>query len=422
MSWPRFWTPLFGLFLFVDFSSQNKTQELHVTCEASRSCVLPCSFPPSSPLKELLWLRPDSAPLLRLTAPDQLTPPSSDDPLSGRVSVAAVAKGNASIVIAHSAPRDRGRYSCSVTTETGRHSTAVIVKVQAPIRSVSVELSRLSGYEEVKCSVKDVFPAPRVTWSTEPATFHDLRPVTRKQLDPSGLYEVDSRLRTLGGQDELIYICTATSPYGGPAWTSSYRHRDLRGYEGKDLTLPCFAPSFLNSETLSWTFSNSEDPKHILTYSVQSGSSVTPSGLSDSSMREWAEHVELDGYRVQLGDGSLRLMDPDEEHHTGRYSCVFSTETSQHTERLEVTISGAGKRSAPEQASYWWVVGLIIALLVLALVAVLVYFKMRGGVSKARSDPEEATELHPVKDSSCAAESGALSTGGTNGQSASALT
>lgn len=421
MSWPRFWTPLVGFFLCIGFSSQNKTQELHVTCVASRSCLLPCSFPPSLPLKQLLWLRPDSAPLLHLTPPDQLTPPSPNDPLSGRVSVltSAVAKGNASMVIANSAPRDRGRYSCSVTTETGKYNTAVIVKVQAPIRSVSVELSRLSGYEEVKCSVQDVFPAPRVTWSTEPATFHDLRPVTRKQLDPTGLYEVDSRLRTLGGQDDLIYICTATSPYGGPVWTASYRHRDLRGYEGKDLTLPCFAPSYLNSETLSWTFSNSEDIKPILTYNVQSGGSVTPSGLSDPSMREWEEHVELNGYRVQFGDGSLRLMDPEEERHTGRYSCVFSAQTSQHTERLEVTISGTGMRSAPEQASYWWVVGLIIALLVLALVAILVYFKMRGGVSKPRSDPEEATELHPVKDS---AESGALSSGGTNGQSASALT
>lgn len=415
------WTVLVGLLLRVDLSTQNKTQELHVTCEVSRSCVLPCNFPPSS-LMKLLWYRQD-APILTLTPPDQLTPPSQDDPLSGRASLpalTAVAKGNASLIISHSGTRDRGRYRCSVQTEAGLHSSSVIVKVHAPIRSVSVELSRLSGYEEVKCSVRNVFPSPRVTWSTEPATFHDLRPVTRKLLEPSGLYTVDSRLRTLEGQTDLIYICTATSPYGGAPRTSSFRHRDLRGYEGKDLTLPCFAPSFLNSETLSWTFANSEDPKHILTYSVQSGAAITPSGQLDASMKEWARHVELDGYRVQFGDGSLRLMDPNEERHTGRYLCVFSTETSQHTERLEVTISGTGKRSAPEQASYWWVVGLVVALLVLALVAMLVYLKIRGGVTKSKSDPEEATELHPVKDPS--SESSPLSSGGTNGQSASVLT
>lgn len=422
MSLLRGSSSLLGLLLLcVGLSTQNKTEEVQVTCVVSRPCVLPCLFSPS-PLKQLLWHRQDAV-LLSLTPPDKLTPMTSqDDPLSGRVSVfiPGVAKGNASLIISDSTPRDRGRYRCNVQTEAGQHSAVVIVRVQAPIRAVSVELSRLSGYEEVKCSVRNVFPQPHVTWSTEPATFHDLRPVTRKQLEPSGLYAVDSRLRTVGGQPELIYICTATSPYGGPAWSASYRHRELSGYEGKDLTLPCFAPSFLNSDTLSWTFSNSEDLKHILTYSVQSGAAVTPGSLSGPALQEWAEHVELDGYRVPFGDGSLRLMDPDEEQHSGRYSCVFSTATSTHTERLEVTISRTGKRSAPEQASYWWVVGLVVAVLVLALVAMLVYLKIRGGVTKPKSDPEEATELHPVKDSSSV--ESPLSSGGTNGQSASALT
>lgn len=404
------------LLLCIGLSSQNKTQELHVTCIVSQPCVLPCSFP-ASPLKELLWSRQDTV-ILRLTPPDALTPPSPHDPLSGRVAIftPAVAKGNASLVISDSAPRDRGRYGCSVRTEGGQHSNTVIVRVEAPLRSVSMSLSRLSGYEEVQCSVRNVFPPPHVTWSTEPQTFQDLRPVTRKTLDPSGLYSVHSRLRTLG--QDLVYVCKASSPYGG-AWTASYKHRELRGYEGKDLTLPCFAPSFLNSETLSWTFSNSEDPKPILTYSVQSGGSVTPGSLSDATLKEWAGHVELDVYRVQFGDGSLRLMDPDEEKHSGSYSCVFSSDSSEHTERVEVSISATGKRSAPEQASYWWVVGLIVAILILAVVAMLVYLKFRGGVSKPRADPEEATELHLVKDPSVETP---LSSGGTNGQSASALT
>lgn len=418
MSCLHAWSTLVSLLLCISFSSQNKTQELHVTCVVSQPCLLPCSFPLSSPLKELLWSRQDS-PLLRLTPPALLTPPSPDNPLAGRAAifVPSVAKGNASLVISDSTPRDRGRYSCSVRTEDGGHGNVVIVRVEAPIRSVSVELSRLSGYEEVQCLVRNVFPPPHVTWSTEPQTFQDLNPITRKTLDQSGLYLVYSRLRTLG-QPDLIYICKATSPYGG-SWIASYRHRVLDGYEGKDLTLPCFAPSFLNSETLSWTFSNSEDPTHILTYSVQTGGSVTPGSLSASTLKEWAGHVELDVYRVQFGDGSLRLMDPAEEKHSGRYSCVFSAENSEHTERLEVSISSTGKRSAPEQASYWWVVGLVVAVLVLALVAMLVYLKIRGGVSKPRSDPEEATELHPVKDSSVESP---LSSGGTNGQSASALT
>lgn len=49
--------------------------------------------------------------------------------------------------------------------------------------------------------------------------------------------------------------------------------------------------------------------------------------------------MELDGFRVPFGDGSLRLMDPKLEEHTGSYTCVFSTPYSKHTERSEVTIN-----------------------------------------------------------------------------------
>lgn len=95
----------------------------------------------------------------------------------------------------------------------------------APIRGLFLELSRLSGYEEMKCTVRDVYPAPRLVWTTEPLTFEDLKPVTRKLADKNGLYTVDSRLRLLNGQPDLIYICKVTTPYGGPAWTASLRER-----------------------------------------------------------------------------------------------------------------------------------------------------------------------------------------------------
>lgn len=98
----------------------------------------------------------------------------------------------------------------------------------APIRGLSLELSRLSGYEEMKCTVRNVFPAPRVTWATEPPTFEDLRPVTRMLADKRGLYTVDSRLKRLNGQPDLVYICKVTTSYGGPAWTSSLRERGKR--------------------------------------------------------------------------------------------------------------------------------------------------------------------------------------------------
>ena len=88
-----------------------------------------------------------------------------------------------------------------------------------------MELSRLSGFEEMRCIVRNVFPAPRVTWATEPPTFEDLRPITRMLADKQGLYTVDSRLKMLNGQPALIYICKVTTSYGGPTWTASLRER-----------------------------------------------------------------------------------------------------------------------------------------------------------------------------------------------------
>lgn len=73
--------------------------------------------------------------------------------------------------------------------------------------------------------VHNVFPAPRVTWATEPPTFEDLRPVTRILANKQKLYLVDSRLKRLNGHPDLIYICKVTSSYGGPTWTASLRER-----------------------------------------------------------------------------------------------------------------------------------------------------------------------------------------------------
>lgn len=105
---------------------------------------------------------------------------------------------------------------------------------------------------------------------------------------------------------------------------------EIQGSQGRDLTLPCRAPEHLNHPHLQWSFSSGEDPSPILSYD-------TGSGLSTSSLA-WTNHVELDKFRVEFGDGSLRLMDPRHSQHTGSFVCVFSTSHSTHMERNHVTI------------------------------------------------------------------------------------
>ncbi|KAK2859850.1 hypothetical protein Q5P01_004470 [Channa striata] len=250
------------------------------------------------------------------------------------------------------------------------------------------------------CTVSNVFPAPRVTWATEPPTFEDLRPVTRMHSNQLGLYTVHSRLKLLNAQPNLIYICRVTSPYGGPAWSTSLRVREIKGSQGKDLTIPCLAPSYLNKPSLEWIFSDGTARSHILTYNSQSGHS--------SSTAAWEHHAELDGYKVPFGDGSLRLMDPMNSKHSGSYTCKFSVGHNTHSERSDVTINGPvsgltkeelgqTEQKASDHPSYWWIAGLAIAGLALALVGLLVYLKLKGNAgNKPRNDPR-VTELNVVK-------------------------
>lgn len=414
--------------LWIGLATQDKTPDVAVTCLVSEECILPCSFQPGG--KEIIeWFRQDVV-VYKFEREeedddddDEADSQSSEEhyeheQLAGRATIFPhlVSRGNATLILRSSGLKDRGTYRCHVRTSQGEHNAKVIVKVEAPIRGLSLELSRLSGFEEMKCIVHDVFPAPRVTWATEPPTFEDLRPVTRMLADKRGLYTVDSRLKMLSGQPNLIYICKVTTPYGGPPWTASLREREIRGRQGKDLTIPCSAPPYLNNPLLDWTFSNGkDDPSHILSFNSQSG--------QGESSSPWENHVELNGYMVRFGDGSLRLMDPDHSDHTGSYTCVFSMPYNSHTERTDVTIDDpTGQRSISEAPSYWWIFGVVAAVLVLAVAAMLVCLKFKGSTKKPRNNPEEGSELRSVKDPTAEThqnESSPLTAGGFNGPSAS---
>lgn len=133
-------------------------------------------------------------------------------------------------------------------------------------------------------------------------------------------------------QNALIcfYLFTCWSDFCVPLSSDTKSLVEIRGPQGRDLTIPCYAPPYLNNPFLQWSFSNGEDPSRILTYDIQSGHST--------SSPPWDNHVELDGFRVPFGDGSLRLMDPRPTEHTGSYTCVFSVPYNTHTEHTDVTI------------------------------------------------------------------------------------
>lgn len=111
---------------------------------------------------------------------------------------------------------------------------------------------------------------------------------------------------------------------------------EIRESPGTDLTVPCAVPSYMNKPSLKWTFSNGEDLSTILTYDSRSENII--------SSPPWKSHAELDPFKVSFGDSSIRLMDPKESEHTGRYTCVLSMPYGTHTERSDIIIgSPVGK-------------------------------------------------------------------------------
>ncbi|KAL1006561.1 hypothetical protein UPYG_G00073830, partial [Umbra pygmaea] len=359
-----------------------------VTCVFSEECVLPCTFQPASD-EVIHWLKQE----VLVHSFRQGMEWTDSQQYAGRTSLFThlVSHGNASLRLRGCSPRDRGRYKCDVRTSAGLHEAHVVVRVEAAIQALSIELSRLSGYEEMKCTTRDVYPAPHVFWATEPPTADYFRPITRKLADQQGLYVVESRLRKVHSQSELTYICTVNSSYGTLAWTASIREREISGVEGKILTIPCQAPPYLRNPSLSWSFTHRSKPTRILAYDSQSQQTF--------ALAPWEGRVRVDALRLSLGDGSLHLVKPDSQEHTGTYTCVYYAPQKTHTENTGVKIISAvtGEHELIQDAPQWWIVAVVIVTLTLALTGILIYLKVRGDQSQASNSPEQSSEMQPVK-------------------------
>ncbi|KAJ8010780.1 hypothetical protein DPEC_G00078700 [Dallia pectoralis] len=379
--WPCF-------LLWTSISTQTTVPDTRVTCTFSEECVLPCRFQPRGD-EVIHWLKQEVL-IHSFQHGEQRT---DHRQYLGRASIAThlVSRGDATLHLTGCGPQDRGRYGCHVSTSEGVEEANVIVRVEAPIQALSVELSRLSGFEEMKCTTVNVYPAPHVSWATDPPTSEALQPITRKLSDGNGLYIVDSRLRKLQSQSEITYICTVNSSYGSQAWTASVREREISGIEGEELTIPCKAPPYLHDSSLSWSFTNHSEPARILTYDSQS--------QQTSAFVPWEGRVRLDPLRVSLGDGSLFLARPERQEHTGVYTCVYSAPQITHTEKTEVNFitAATGERVLPPDSPRWWIVAVVIAALALTLTGILIYLKFRREQSVPSEIPEASSEMQPIK-------------------------
>ncbi|XP_020320040.1 uncharacterized protein LOC109872998 [Oncorhynchus kisutch] len=373
-----------------------KIPDAHLTCLFSEDCVLPCSFKPSG--NEIIsWYRQE---LLLLSHSHQGGDQSDQPPKGHRTRMYLLqdqlSRGNASLHLSQCGIKDRGRYRCLVNSTLGQQESFIIMKVEAPIKMVTMEISKNT---EIQCLSKDIFPAPRVQWSTLPPKAN-LRSTTHMAPNTEGLYSVQSKLRMFGNTP--TYVCTVNSTYGSQSWKSSLQKRELIGEAGRELSIPCMAPQNFQNFFLTWTFTRTNDnSKVILSYVSQ----------TRRTSNLWEGRVELEQDRVLMGDGSLLLHNPESQEHTGTYTCTFSGFQSRHMVQTQVAIRSTSRRSLTdnmpnaedqvgrtgESHSKMWVIAVIVAVVALVTTAILLYRKQRANQGKADRTTLEDTEMQPMK-------------------------
>ncbi|XP_072515217.1 HERV-H LTR-associating protein 2 [Salminus brasiliensis] len=353
---------------------QSKIPDVHVTCIYSEDCILPCSFPSSDDKVLIQWYQQEE--LIYSFQEDEAEPDDSSISLF----TDEVSNGNASLLLKDSRTKNRGRYKCTVKTSKTVEESYVIVKVEAPISRISIETNP-TGY--VQCSTHGVFPAPVLTWSTEPQV-SSLQPVTRMSADSDGLYSVDSTLKKQSSP--LTYICTIISKYSSQTWKASLLQTEIAGKDGQDLIIPCVAPKKMKNFNLTWTFAKTGKNKDILTYNSQTRTIVN----------HWDSDAEVELDKAQMGDGSLYLDDLEGSKYSGNYTCMFSGPQVKYTVQTSVNIdSSQAVAQTGKSKSNLWVLAVVVAGVALLGVLYYIYRKYRGK-SKTSKNSGQDTEMQAV--------------------------
>jgi len=88
----------------------------------------------------------------------------------------------------------------------------------ALIQFVKLEMAE----ERVTCLSQNIYPAPEVTWATDPPSdIRSLQNFTRKTSDSKGLFTVESAISVMGNISDHTYFCSVVSADGAQVWTAS---------------------------------------------------------------------------------------------------------------------------------------------------------------------------------------------------------
>nr|XP_049605913.1 uncharacterized protein LOC125986308 [Syngnathus scovelli] len=375
----------------------------NVWCRWKTPCLLEANFPIGDDVA-IHWKRVSPSKLQVHSfyyEKDQLQ--EQDQHFRGRTSLFKenIPKGNASLLLTNVLVADEGTYMCYVGTLTRQWRSFIKLIVVAAVTSSHF---RLDDEDQLICSSGGIFPQPELRWSTEPALPDALRNSSQVQQETqTQLYNINGSLALAGdAHPDLEYICDVSTTNSSRRITWRKTILDISVAETSIECAPVSHPS-----SLEWTFNRSN---------VIANRSA---GHKLHMVSDWKEHV-----KGVSEAGALNLYHLSAKQ-SGTYTCTLSNNTQTRVQDILLTVTEDANRSTSLQTSYWWIVGLVVALIVLelaltvlGLVAMLVYLKRRGKATKSSSrDPEEETELNSVKGVEGESEkSNQLPTRGNNGQ------
>ncbi|KAJ8390647.1 hypothetical protein AAFF_G00102530 [Aldrovandia affinis] len=356
----------------------------HVTCIVSMDCVLPCRFKHAGD-EVVQWYRQNVLVHSFQNGSDMLDQQNKQYRSRTSIFREQLPNGNASLLLKHSDIQDKGRYRCQVHSALGDQESFVITKLEAPIQFLSLRMTRPSGFDEVSCSSQDIYPAPQLWWSTDPAVpFDTLKPTTRKVANRQGLYSVESAQKRLGNLSDFTYICTLSSYYGTQTWKASLKEREISSVSGKGLTIPCLAPTKLLNFNLTWTFTRANKSEVILTFD----------SLTRHTSSHWKNWARVDPDQVLSGNGSLWLHNVDNSAQTGTYTCDFSA--FQIRQQVHNHVGFFALNTGGNQSSLW-VIAVVTAALVLLIAGMIMYASLRDKCSLPNRTTEDAIEIQHMR-------------------------
>ncbi|KAK2828596.1 hypothetical protein Q5P01_019630 [Channa striata] len=281
---------------------------------------------------------------------------------SGRTSLfnSHIPHGNASLLLKRVKVQDKGRYKCYTSTRKCNQEVFVNLEVKALIQSVVMEMTN----EMVTCSSQNIYPAPQVTWATDPPSDLDaLVNSTVKTTDNRGLFSVESKLRVVDSLSNYTYFCFFTSADKTQVRTASWKNQeDITQEEGHALSIPCILLHSLQNFSLTWTFTSSTEPRVIIKYDSR----------TRHTFNLWEGQAELDQDLLLLGNGSLLLHKPNHEEHSGMYTCTFSGLQNRHVIQTHVNITVASKRVDEQSVQRsWWSTAASAAFVLFTIIAAL---------------------------------------------------